>query len=164
MITTRFRLFFDFDREERWLSAMAGEGLALVGRSSPGFYRFRPADPEDAVIRIDYRYFRRKKDFVDYRVLFADSGWRHIAGSRFSGALYFKKISSSAADQIFSDQASKAGRYQRWSGNSLSLATALLPLAAACRRDVHPRSCWLPGPSEPQAALPDAGVVGKDIY
>lgn len=147
MNTTRFRLFFDFDREERWLAAMAGEGFMLVGRSCPGLYRFRRSDPENTVIRIDHRYFRKKRDFADYKVLFEDSGWKHIAGGRYSGTQYFRKLNSSALDDIFSDRASKAGRYRRWSSISLSLAAALLPLAVVmlildhvnCRALLNPR-------------------------
>lgn len=130
MITTRLRLFLDFDREERWLTSMAGEGFALVKRNRLGLYRFRRSAPEATVIRIDYRSFKGKRDFADYRSLFADSGWEHIAGSRSSGAQYFKKVNGSADDDIFSDWASKAGRYRRLSSFSLALAAAWLPVTA----------------------------------
>ena len=125
---TRLRLYFNFDKEEKWLASMAAEGFELVGRGCCGLYRFRPAAPGDVVIRMDYRSFKGERDFEDYRALFADSGWKHIAGGRASGAQYFQKLGSSAHDDIFSDQASKVGRYRRLSGFSLSLAAAWLPL------------------------------------
>lgn len=125
------RFFYDFDREERWLAAMAGQGYEFVSRSFPGIYQFRRSEPEDALIRIDYRTFKSGADFEDYKVLFGDSGWRHIGGSKNSGAQYFKRIHSSAGDDIFSDQASKAGRYRRLSNLYSAMAGALAPLVGA---------------------------------
>lgn len=128
MSTTRLRLFFNFEKEERWLAAMAGEGFELVKKNCCGLYRFRSTLPEDAVIRIDYRFFKGKNDLADYKLLFEDSGWKHLAGSRCSGTQYFRKKSGNADDEIFSDTASKAGRYQRLAAFSFSLAAALLPV------------------------------------
>lgn len=128
---TRQRLFHDFDKEEKWLASMAGQGYEFISKNRFGVYRFRNAEPKDTVIRIDYRNFKREADFADYRVLFEDSGWKHIAGSKNSGAQYFKRLSNSAGDDIFSDQASKAGRYRRLSSIFSTLAAVCLPLTAA---------------------------------
>lgn len=128
MMVTRMKLFFNFDKEEKWLASMAAEGFELVGKGRWSRYRFRPSAPGDAVIRIDYRLFKGERDFVDYKALFEDSGWKHVAGGISSGAQYFEKVSDSADDDIFSDLASKAGRYRRLSDFALSLAAAWLPL------------------------------------
>ena len=82
---SKWRLFLNFDREERWLASMAEQGFALVRRNCFGFYRFLSSEPKDTPIRIDYRPFRCEADFMDYVALFEDSGWKHIAGSRWSG-------------------------------------------------------------------------------
>ncbi len=128
---TRQRLFYNFDQEEKWLASMAGQGYEFVSKNCFGVYRFRNAEPKDTVIRIDYRNFKREADFADYKVLFEDSGWKHISGSKRSGAQYFRKLSGSAGEDIFSDQASKAGRYRRLSGIFSTLAAVCLPLTAS---------------------------------
>ncbi len=137
MTTTRFRLFFKFEKEEKWLSEMAAGGYALFNKSCLGFYRFRSVDPKDVVIRIDYRCFKGKTDFADYKTLFEDSGWEHLAGSISSGTQYFEKLDGCAHDDIFSDQASKAGRYRRLSGFFFSLAAAWLPLMVVALTRYH---------------------------
>lgn len=126
----KFRSFINFDREEAWLNRMAREGnlLTRVGI----FYHFEkvdPASPEAAArIRVDYQPEMRAEDFTDYVTLFADSGWRHLAGSRNSGAQYFAAVEPFASLEIFSDEASKAQRYRR---ALTGRASALLVFAIA---------------------------------
>jgi len=52
-------------------------------------YKFRETEPEETMIKIDYRLFKKKEDFIDYLTLFEDSGWQHIAGRKSSGTQYF---------------------------------------------------------------------------
>lgn len=125
----QYRLFLNFDREEQWLNGMARQGYRLEGKSFG--YRFRRAAPEDANIRIDYRRFRRQSDFEDYRAIFEDSGWEHLAGTKGSGHQYFRQKEEGPADDIFSDADSKAARYLRLSRVWLSLACAFLPIFVA---------------------------------
>lgn len=121
------RLYLDLGNEERWLTEMAKQGLGLSRKTVFG-YEFRQIPPQDTVIRIDYRNFNTPADFEDYRMLFKDSGWEHIAGTKSSGTQYFKKTNKEGEPQIFSDTASKAARYRRLSSLWLSLALAYLPL------------------------------------
>ena len=107
----KFRIFLRFDKEEKWLEAMAGKGWRLVSKS--WCYHFQKADPEKQTIRIDYRIFKSAKDFSDYCMLFEDSGWHHIAGNCNSGTQYFLKSSATGTEDIFSDTLSRAGRYKR---------------------------------------------------
>jgi hypothetical protein len=123
------RFFINIDKEEEWLNAMARKGWRLVKKSFA--YTFRKVEPEEAVIRIDYRSFRRRDDYADYLALFRDCGWEHIAGTRSSGAHYFRKETHAGGDDIFSDAGSKAGRYKRMSHMWLSLACCFLPIFAA---------------------------------
>lgn len=51
-------------------------------------YKFGSMEPEDVTVRIDYRIFKSKEDFVDYCTLFEDSGWKHLAGNKNSGVQY----------------------------------------------------------------------------
>jgi len=121
-----FKFFINFDKEEQWLNEMAKKGYKFTNKSFG--YEFQPAEPENAVIKIDYRTFNKKADFEDYRALFEDSGWKHIAGTKSSGAQYFIKIDENGNDDIFSDADSKARRYKRISQMWISLATSFIPI------------------------------------
>lgn len=119
----RFKMFADFDKEEAWLNRMAAAGHLLV--SSGLVYTFAPIAPGSAVVRVDYRETMKAADFDDYRNLFHDAGWQHLAGTRSSGAQYFASFSGDAHAEIFSDAASKAQRYKR----AIAMHSAvLLPL------------------------------------
>lgn len=106
-----FKIFLDFDKEERWLNQMAAEGWLM--RQSGPFYSFTPMPPGAAIVRTDYRPTMSAEDFADYISLFADAGWHHLSGSRTSGTQYFSADRDAANDEIFSDAASKAQRYRR---------------------------------------------------
>ncbi|KHF33292.1 hypothetical protein CM49_04524 [Paenibacillus sp. P1XP2] len=93
-------------------------------------YEFAPAKPEEANYRIDYRFFKTRQDFEDYKALFEDCGWTHVAGKKSSGAQYFKQTGDWGDDDIFSDVNSKAARYKRISDMWLSLACSFIPLFA----------------------------------
>ena len=123
------KCFMNFEKEEKWLNEMAQKGFALVGKDTS--YGFIESEPEDAIIRIDYRTFKTKRDFIDYCTLFEDSGWKHVAGTKNSGAQYFKKIDASGNDDIFSDVRSKAGRYQRYSHMWFTMALCMFPIFVA---------------------------------
>lgn len=125
----KFKFFIDFNKEEKWLEDMAKKGYELEGKSLG--YNFRYAEPEDAVIRIDYRTFKKQENFIDYCTLFEDSGWKHIAGSKSSGTQYFKKIKEDSEDDIFSDSISKAGKYKRLSKMFINMAICYLPILMA---------------------------------
>ncbi|MBD1371886.1 DUF2812 domain-containing protein [Hazenella sp. IB182357] len=122
----KFRFFLDIDKEEKWLNTMAKQGYIFIGKLVR--YHFRPAQTETSTIKIDYRSFKNQVDYQDYRTLFEDSGWKHIAGSKNSGVQYFERIDENASKDIFSDISSKAGRYKRLSEMYLTLA---LPLTFA---------------------------------
>ncbi|MBO1003888.1 DUF2812 domain-containing protein [Pseudogracilibacillus auburnensis] len=122
----KFKLFIHFDKEEKWLNEMAKDGYHLE-KASFG-YQFQIGKPEDATIKVDYRKFKNRDDFVDYCTLFADSGWQHIAGNKSSGYQYFKKVDESGLDNIFSDKVSNAGKYQRLSKMFLEIALLYVPV------------------------------------
>ncbi|MGQ3540975.1 DUF2812 domain-containing protein [Bacillus cereus] len=122
----RLKFFLDFEKEEKWLEEMAWKGYQL--ESTTFGYTFRYTEPEDATIKIDHRVFSRKSDFINYCTLFEDSGWEHIAGNRWSGTYYFKKVNEESEDDIFSDPMSRAGKYKRLSKTFLELAICYLPI------------------------------------
>src|SRR5690625_3966051 len=109
----KYRFFLDFDKEEKWLEQLAREGFHLK-KVSFG-YLFQRGEPINATIKIDFRKFGKKEDFINYRTLFEDSGWKHLAGTKNSGMQYFQKVNEPAGNDIFSDTDSKASRYKRLS-------------------------------------------------
>lgn len=122
----KLRLFLDYEKEEKWLYAMAQKGWAL--KSVLFTYTFRKTASEDTSIRVDFRLFKHKKDYTDYITLFDDSGWQHIAGYKSIGIHYFKKTREQANENIFSDATSKAGRYKRASEMWLMMFVCYIPI------------------------------------
>lgn len=122
----KFKFFINFEKEAQWLEKMACNGYRL--KSTFMGYQFRRGEPEDAMIKVDFRKFRRKENFIDYCTLFDDSGWAHLAGTKNSGLQYFKRIDETAGEDIFSDPYSKATRYKRYANTSFELVISFLPL------------------------------------
>ena len=123
------KLFFDFEKEEKWLNEKAEMGWELCGKSFN--YYFRKTVPGNTIIKIDYRNFKNNCDYRDYLTLFKDSEWEHIVGGRYSGAQYFKRMAENSDTEIFSDTSSKASRYKRYSNMWLSLAITYIPILIA---------------------------------
>lgn len=113
----RFKKFINLDKEEAWLRTMAIEGWELCHRGLFG-YRFRKSEEGEHIYRIDYRYFKRTSDYLDYLLLFHDAGWDHVEGSKWSGYQYFVAREGNPDTDIFSDEATRAARYRsiadRW--------------------------------------------------
>jgi len=121
----KFRIFINFQKEEKWLEQMALQGWLLKKQNI--IYTFTPAPPQQANIKIDYRIFTKNQDFIDYITLFEDSGWKHISGTKMSGNQYFIQLNDNNED-IFSDSMSRAGRYKRAANMMLFGAILFLPL------------------------------------
>ena len=124
-----FKIFVDFDKEEVWLNRRAAEGWLVVKAGL--LYTFAPIDAGSAVVRVDYRPSMSAADFDDYRNLFWDAGWQHVAGSRWSGAQYFASFTGDANADIFSDPSSKAQRYRRAMTITLALLLPFLAITIA---------------------------------
>lgn len=122
----KIRMFLRFEKEEKWLEKMAAKGWLLRGTGL--CYRFQKTEPGERTIKLDFRYFKSARDFTEYRTLFADSGWQHLAGSRWSGTQYFLKSRADSTEDIFSDRLSQASRYQRAADMGLCCAMAFLVL------------------------------------
>lgn len=121
----RFKFFVNQSKEETWLSKMAEEGYILEDASFG--YKFRIGEPQNMVIRVDYRTFKSEEDYIEYRTLFEDAGWSYICGSKNLGFQYFKKSNNSTDDDIFSDHISRAEKYKRLSYMWLTLSIGLVP-------------------------------------
>jgi hypothetical protein len=55
----KFKIFYDFDEEEKYLNGMAAQGYILKKYSIFGLYHFEDTGkPQNPNYRIDYRTFR----------------------------------------------------------------------------------------------------------
>lgn len=121
-----FRLFMKYEKEEKWLQELAARGWLL--RRVCLAYTFAPSAPSTEPIRIDFHQFSRKSDYRNYLAIFEDCGWMHIAGYMSTGVHYFQRVRQDASEDIFSDAASKAGRYKRAAEMWFSLFCCYLAL------------------------------------
>jgi hypothetical protein len=122
-----YKLFWDFEKEERWLEQMSAQGWHLIKIAGIS-YTFEQGTPEERIYKIDFRWLKRKQDVEDYLALFADSGWKcaapRVAGTNF----YFNSHKGGGVRDIFSDGASKAQRSLRYATYmGYSLVGSLLP-------------------------------------
>lgn len=128
----RFRLFADFEKEERYLNAMAAKGYLLNYYHFGGFYGFKKGPKQDLNYCVDYRTFNHKKDYEDYKNFFEDFGWKHTAGTMCSGAQYFLPVSREGNKEIFSSRESSAARYKRFfKMNVICFVCAVIYLVAS---------------------------------
>lgn len=108
----KFKIFWDFEAEEEYLSDMAKQGYVLKKYTSFGFYHFEDDVPQKSNYKVDYRMFMSRREFNSYVSLFEDAGWKHVYGTRFSANQYFLPAREDAGTHIFSDKASAAARYK----------------------------------------------------
>lgn len=107
------QFFFRFEKEEAWLESMSASGWHLIS-ASYGFYKFQSGQPEKRVYRIDCRNITKQIDLDDYISLFTDSGWTSVSAKKNVGNYYFYSLADQPGKDIFSDKASRAGRYLRY--------------------------------------------------
>lgn len=109
----KFKIFVEFEKEEKYLNDMAKKGYRLKKYSAFGFYHFIEDEPRDLNYHVDYRRFNKKVEFENYKSMFEDAGWQHVYGTRYSYNQYFLPKEGNKDDHIFSTIESKAERYER---------------------------------------------------
>jgi len=120
---TKYKWFWAWqdEKEENWLSDMALDGWHLKNFVVPGIYTFEAGEPRRVHYRMDFIVDR--KDYQNYLQLFTDSGWEHLG--EMGGWQYFRKnAEGGTASEIFTDNDSKAQKYQRL----LMFLTIFLPV------------------------------------
>ncbi len=123
----QFRWFWAWDdeKEEAWLREMSQKGWHFKSVRLPGNYTFEQGEPRDDVYRLDF--FTDRKDMVNYLQLFQDGGWEYLGEMNIWQ--YFRKPAvGGIAPEIFSDNASKAHKYQRVT----LILVILLPIFLEC--------------------------------
>lgn len=123
----KFKLFAEYDKEEKWLEEQAQNGWLL--RSKGLFYTFVKCHPTDIYVGADYRTFKNKAAYQDYRFLFEDMGWIYLAGHRYSGEQYFMQLANGKEKEpLFSDRGSAAERYRKKAQDYLVSAAIVLAM------------------------------------
>ncbi|MFT5871780.1 MAG: hypothetical protein ACI8WT_000701 [Clostridium sp.] len=125
----KFKMFVDMDKEEEYLNGMAKSGFMLKKYSFFGVYTFIKQDPADLHYRVDYRAFKSKRQFEEYKILFEDAGFDHVSGIQLSltgGQYFIPKLSNIGLLDIFSDTESKLARYKRFIDQCIGSCVGML--------------------------------------
>jgi hypothetical protein len=108
----QFRMFWAWEdeKEEIWLREMSQKGWHFKSVSLPGNYIFERGEPIDYVYRLDH--FINQQDKPGYLQLFEDAGWDYM-GEMNRWQYFRQEAIEGEALEIFTDNASKAKKYQR---------------------------------------------------
>lgn len=105
----RFKLYFDKDKETKWLNDMADQGWAMNGFFA-GFYRFEPCEKGKYSYQIDFgnEFFSVSND---YREFMSDSDIEIIQSWGFW--VFLRKLSSEGEFQLYTDVDSQIEHYKK---------------------------------------------------
>ncbi len=105
------KLFWDFEKEERWLNEMAAQGLNLV-RYRWATYDFELGAPGEWVYRIQFLDDdARKPKSREYIDFVAETGAEPVA--TYLRWVYFRKRTAEGPFELFSDLDSRLAHYKR---------------------------------------------------
>ena len=105
----RFKLYFDKDKETKWLNDMSDQGWAMNGFFA-GFYRFEPCEKGKYTYQIDFgNEFFSVSD--DYREFMSDSDIEIIQSWGFW--VFLRKLSSEGEFQLYTDVDSQIEHYKK---------------------------------------------------
>ena len=105
----RFKLYFDKDKETKWLNDMSDQGWAMNGFFA-GFYRFEPCEKGKYSYQIDFgNEFFSVSD--DYREFMSDSDIEIIQSWGFW--VFLRKLSSEGEFQLYTDVDSQIEHYKK---------------------------------------------------
>jgi Protein of unknown function (DUF2812) len=129
----KFKMFFDIEKEERWLNEQLQKGYRCTNINGLGFYTFERSDKK-YVMRLDYQDYLSKKKYKDYKEIYGDFGWDDINGPWLSGIRYWQK-EDDHQNEIFSDRQSNKQYYKRLKNYSLSLSMLFLAYSFMLYKD-----------------------------
>ena len=118
----KFKIFFDIEKEEKWLNAMLQKGWLCTHANTFGFYyTFQKTADIDQVIRIDHQNGLKKEARQNYLQLHEDFGWRTIKTNVSTSTYYWVKRKD-GRDDLFSDDYSQIAKYKRFMKSSATWA------------------------------------------
>ena len=101
MTTKRWNVFYDHEKEEKWLNEMVAKGLAMTNYR---FYRytFEECSRGEYIYRIEFlKNPVTHTDSIKYIQFMEDNGAKHIAS--ITKWVYFRKKSADGPFEIYSD-------------------------------------------------------------
>lgn len=124
---TVYKIYFSFEKEEKWLEEMSAEGWHLMKTPGVG-YTFEQGQPEERIYKIDYRTLKNQDAVDEYVSLFDESDWICVNPQPKKNNYYFYTHKDNEINDIFSDKASKAQRYHRFANMlTYSIIVPILP-------------------------------------
>ncbi|CAM4191362.1 DUF2812 domain-containing protein [Paenibacillus tarimensis] len=120
----KFKIFFDIEKEEKWLNEQLQKGYRCTNISGLGIYTFERTDKR-YVMRLDYQDYLPKRKFKDYKGIYEDFGWTYISGSWLVGIRYWQKEDDDQ-NELFSDRQSMSNYYKRLMSYSFGSGIVLL--------------------------------------
>jgi hypothetical protein len=124
------RLYWDFEKEERWLNEMAAKGWQL-GRYSLGTYHFEPGEAGHWIYRIELLSSApRSPAGREYLAFLRDTGVETV--STYLNWAYLRRLAASGSFDLFSDLESRITHYRRILRLFTAVLAALVAAATAC--------------------------------
>jgi hypothetical protein len=121
-----YRLYWDYEKEERWLNEMASRGWDFVGRRLGG-YRFEQGEPGAWIYRIELLPDEPgSAASQEYLSLLLQAGADVV--SRQARWVYLRRQAALGPFELFSDLESRIGHYRR----VLKLLTTALATLVGC--------------------------------
>ena len=123
---TVHKLYWDFEKEERWLNEMSAKGLNLV-RYRWGTYTFETGAPGQWIYRLELLPTdSRKPDSRQYLDFMSETAVETVA--TYMRWVYFRKPAADGPFEVFSDLDSRMAHYQRILTMFASVTAALVPI------------------------------------
>lgn len=106
-----YKLFINYEKEEKWLNEMSGKGFNLVNYTW-GCYRFEKGRPGEYVYRIELlKELPNHPESEDYIEFLSDSGIEHVTS--YARWAYFRRKADQGAFNLYSDYDSRIQHHQR---------------------------------------------------
>lgn len=122
------RLYWDFEKEERWLNEIAAKGLYLV-RYSVGTYHFESGEPGKWIYRIELLPSGRGRAASrEYLSFLHDTGVETV--STYMRWVYLRRLVARGPFELFTDLESRIAHYRRVLRLFGVLLAALVAVAA----------------------------------
>jgi hypothetical protein len=120
------RRYWDYEKEERWLNEMAGQGRHFV-RYRLGGYHFEEGEPGEWIYRIELLPAEpQSATSQEYLSLLLDTGAEAVTTR--ARWVYLRRPAALGPFELFSDLESRVGHYRR----VLKLLTAALTTLVGC--------------------------------
>ncbi|MDR3209763.1 MAG: DUF2812 domain-containing protein [Oscillospiraceae bacterium] len=118
------KVFFDYEKEEKWLNKMAARGLALTDY---GFsrYTFEDSAPGEYIYRIELLNNKLTHPESRNYILFMEESGAEVVATWMTW-VYFRRKAAAGAFELYSDLDSRIKHYGRMRNTYVALAAAEL--------------------------------------